>query len=360
MPFLYNYINQKLTNLKVMKKALKNIGLIILVGLSFASCDSSSDPITPTVVPSTFEFLFIKTSNDITGNSGLWNLKKEVTAGATFTGASTLRSDDFATVASTIPTATILANQCSAYDKINKRYAVSSGERVIVYNFDTVSGSPALEYNFPVANVQAMEFVNGRFFAIENNKLNEYNLTSSTPTTPLTSSFTEITLMAGQVSNLTQKGNYMSVIAGGNLYIIDATGTGSVLPSYPQYLGTTDNYEGLEAINSAGSQFDLYVVKRNGVTNEFLKIDLSSTLAYSPSSLSTKYTLGFIDAPSCKISSALDYTTEFYYICSSNGVTTDSFSVTAIDLTPTNPSTYMPTSVSGSGNRYAFGLQLKD
>lgn len=342
-----------------MKKALKNIGLIILVGLSFASCDSSSDPITPTVVPSTFEFLFIKTSNDITGNSGLWNLKKEVTVGTTFTGASTLRSDDFATVASTIPTATILANQCSAYDKINKRYAVSSGERVIVYNFNTVSGSPTIENQVLVTNVQAMEFVNGRFFAIKNNKLNEYDITSPTPT-PLTTSFTEITLMAGQVSNLTQKGNYMSVIAGGNLYIIDATGTGSVLPSYPQYLGTTDNYEGLEAINSAGSQFDLYVVKRNGVTNEFLKIDLSSTLAYSPSSLSTKYTLGFIDAPSCKISSALDYTTEFYYICSSNGATTDSFSVTAIDLTPTNPSTYMPTSVSGSGNRYAFGLQLKD
>jgi hypothetical protein len=343
-----------------MKKVLKKIGLIIIVGLSFASCDSSSDSVTPTVVPSTFEFLFVKAPNAATGNSGLWNLKKETTIGTTFTGPTTLRTDDFATVASTIASTTLMTNQCSAYDKISKRYVVSSGERIIVYNFNTVSGSPALEYQFPVSNVQAMEFVNGRFFAIKNNKINEYNLTSTTPTTPLTSSFTEITLTSGQVSNLTQKGNYMSVIAGGNLYIIDVTGAGSVLPSYPQYLGTTDKYEGLEAINSAGSQFDLYVVKRNGVTNEFLQIDLSSTLTFSSSSLSTKYTLSFTDDPSSKISSALDYTTEFYYINSSNGATSDSNSVTAIDLTPTNSSTYVPTTVSNPGNHYAFGLQLKD
>jgi hypothetical protein len=343
-----------------MKNTFKNIGLTFLLGITLTSCDSSADAVTPAVVPSTFEFLFLKTANDASNNSGTWNLKKEATAGVTFTSPVNLRTDNFSTFGSTIPTSTLVANQCSAYDNVSKRYVVSSGERVVVYNMSTFSGTPAKEFEFAVANVQAVEFANGRFFAIANNKLNEYNLTSSTPTVPL-STFNEITLASGQVSNLTQNGKYLGVISGGQLYVIDTTGSGSLVPSYPQSLGTTATYEGLEAINSPGSQFDLYVIKRTATTSEFQKIDLSSALTFvTATDVTTKYTLPASLNASTKFSSALDYTTEFYYLFSNNGLASDAFNFTTIDLTPTNPSSYSPITIFGSGNKYAFGFQLKD
>lgn len=335
-----------------MKLSFKKIGLFILLGLSIVSCDSSSDSVTPTVVPSTFDFIYVKAPNAATGNCGLWNLKKEVTAGSTFLSPINLRSDDFSTVASTIPSSTLMANQCSAYDKISKRYVVSSGERVIVYNFNTVSGSPTIEFQYPIANIQAMEFANGRFFFIKNNILMEGDITTGT----VIPSFSSITLASGQVSNLTQKGNYICVISGGHFYAFDITATTPTIIDH--VLSTTDIYEGLEAINSAGSPFSLYVVKRNSSGNELQKITLTSSLTFA--SITPLYTLTFTNDLSSKISSALDYTTEFYYINSSNGPTSDSNSLTVVDLTPTNPSSYSPTTVLNPGNHYLFGLQLKD
>jgi hypothetical protein len=336
-----------------MKNYIKKITAIVLLNVLVTSCDSSADAVTPTVVPSTFEFLFVKSPNIATGNSGLLNLKKESTIGTTFTSPALLRTDDFATVASTIPSSTLLAKQCSAYDKVSKKYVVSTGERVLLY--DVTTATPPAPNQFLVANVQAMEFANGRFFAIKNNLLNEYNFSSSTPTVPL-ASFATINLTAGQVSNLTQKGNYLSVISGGHLYVIDITGSGSVTLNHT--LPTTDTYEGLEAVNSAGAPFSLFVVKRNASGNVFQEILLTPSIAFT--SVTTKYTLSFINDATSKISSALDYTTEFYYLSSSNGATSDAFSVTAIDLTPTNTSTYMPITVTNPGNHFAFGLQLKD
>ncbi len=341
-----------------MKKVFRNIGLTVILLATVSSCDSSSDAVTPLVVASTNEFLWIKTPNIGGPNDcGTWNLKKEITTGATFNPPTNLFTNDFASVSSTIPATTLLTKQCSAYDKMSKRYVVSSGERVVVFNFNTVSGVPLLENQFPVANIQAVEFAKGRFFAIKNNKLNEYDPISATPTIALTS-FNEITLSSGQVSNLTQKGKYLSVIAGGNLYVIDITGSGTILTGFPQSLSTTDTYEGLEAINSSGSDFDLYVVKRNATSNEFQKIDLTPTLSFT--SVNTKYTLGFTCDATTKISSALDYDTEFYYLSTTNPGPTVSNSITTIDLTPTNPAGYMPILIVGSANKYAFGFQLKD
>ncbi len=336
-----------------MRNTLKNIGLSLVLGLLFASCDSTSDPITPAIVPSTFEFLFVKSPGAFTGNASQWNLKKEVTAGATFTGASTERSDDFATLSTMIPSTTLMSKQCSAYDKSSKRYVVSSGERVIVYNFNTVSGSPIVEFQHSISNIQAMEFANGRFFFIKNNILMEGDIALGTPIT----SFTSMSLAAGQVSNLTQKGNYLSVVSGGSLYIIDVSGSGSLVSGYPQSLGTTDTYEGLETINSPGAPFKLFVVKRNATTNEFQEIALNSSLAYS--SINTKYTLPISIDATTKISTALDYTTEFYYIVSADNATGTTNRLTVIDLSPTVSSTYMPTTGITNSN-YAFGLQLKD
>jgi hypothetical protein len=335
-----------------MVSSFQKLTLAILVAITFTSCDSSSDSVTPTVVPSTFEFLFVKAPNAVTGNSGLWNLKKEATVGVTFTGPVNLRSDDFATTASTIPSSTLMTKQCSAYDKVSKKYVVSSGERVLVY--DVTTSSPLAPTPYSVSNVQAMEFANGRFFMIKNNILKEYDASSGAAII----SFTPINLAVGQVSNLTQKGNYLSVISGGHLYIIDVTSGATTLD---HTLPTTDTYDGLEAINSAGAPFSLYVVKRNASGNEFQEILLTPSLAFI--SITTKYTLGFISnfaSDYSRISSALDYTTEFYYINSSNGSASDGNSLTIIDLTPTNPLTYTPTTITNPGNHYLFGLQLKD
>ena len=331
---------------------MKKISILILIGLTALACDSSPDAVAPTAVSSTLDFLYVKAPNASTGNSGLWNLKKETTIGASFTSATTLRSDDFATVASTIPSSILMANQCSAYDKMTKRYAVSSGERVIIYNLNTISGTPSIEFQYSVANIQAMEFVNGRFFAVKNNILQEYDIVAGTVLT----TFLPIPLATGQVSNLTVNGNYLCVISGGHFYVFDVTAAVSTILN--QALPTTDTYEGLEVINSAGSPFSLYVVKRNASGNEFQKIVLSPSLTFI--SITTLYNLTFTNDLTSKISSALDYTTEFYYIDSSNGTTSNSNSLTVIDLTPTTPSTYLPTTISIIGNNYLFGLQLKD
>ncbi|MBP5983676.1 MAG: hypothetical protein KA734_08130 [Fluviicola sp.] len=318
-------------------------------------CDSSSDPITPTPVPSTLDFIYIKAPNAASGNAGFWELKKEVTAGIGFTSPITLRSDDFSTVASTIPSATVMSKQCSAYDKVSKRYAVSSGERVIVYNFTPTLAStiPIIEFQYNVSSVQAMEFVNGRFFVILNNEIKEYDVATGT----VLSSFTPITLASGQVSNITQKGDYLAVISGGKLYMVNITGTGSMVAGYPYTFGTTDSYEGLEMLYSGGA-YSLYVVKRNSSGNEFQQIDINAS--FNVSAVNTKYVLTFTNDITSKISSAVDYTTEFYYLISNNCYTCDSFSATTIDLTPTNPSTYSPTTLTAPGNHYVFGLQLKD
>jgi hypothetical protein len=339
-----------------MRNTFKNIGLSVVLGLSLASCDSTPDAVTPAVVPSTFEFLWVKAPNAATGNSGLWNLKKEVTTGATFTPPANVLSNDFATLSATIPTATLVANQCSAYDKVSKRYVVSSGERVVVYNFNTISGVPVIEFQHAVSNVEAMEFANGRFFFIKNNILREGDITTATPIT----SFAPITLATGQVSNLTQKGDYLSVISGGHLYVFNITLASPVILDDSTTLAS-GFYEGLEAINSPGAPLSLYVVKRNGTVNELqdIKLNVSSTVATVISN-TTKHTLSTSFPVGCKISSALDYTTEFYYVNSPNDAIGTSNSITSIDLTPTNPSTYLPSFIPLSANNYAFGLQLKD
>jgi hypothetical protein len=338
-----------------MKLFINKYSIISIVLMLLMGCDSSSDPITPTPVASTFDFIYIKAPNAASGNAGLWELKKEVTAGVGFTSPITLRSDDFSTVASTIPSATVMSKQCSAYDKASKRYAVSSGERVIVYNFTPTLAStiPIIEFQYSVSNIQAMEFVNGRFFLVKNNVIKEYDVTTGT----VLSSFTPITLASGQVSNIAQKGNYLAVISGGNLYMVNITGTGSMVAGYPYTFGTTDSYEGLEILYSGGV-YSLYVVKRNSSGNEFQKIDINAS--FNVTAVNTKYNLTFTNDITSKISSAVDYTTEFYYLISNNCYTCDSFSATTIDLTPTNPSTYSPTTVTVPGNHYAFGLQLKD
>lgn len=313
-------------------------------------CDSSSDAVSPIVTPSTFNFIFIEAlTNPTNGATERWNLLKATTISTALVIPTNLHYDDFSTFATTIWPCMLMPNQCAAYDKISKKYIVSSGERGVIY--DLSGATVPVPTQVAASNVKAMEFVSSRLFAVNGaNELNEYTL-SGTPV----SGFSTINLPVGQVSSMAVDGVFLYVISNSQLYKIDTSGSGSIVAGYPITIATAD-YEGLEYINSVGCPNTLYAVKRNS-GNEFVKI--SPTLG----TVTTLYTLGFPEDNSIcysKISSALDYSTEFYYLLSPNGVSSHASSFTIIDLTPTNPSSYSPTLTVGSTNNFLIGLQLKD
>jgi hypothetical protein len=328
-----------------MKKIIKNLAKTFLLGITIVSCDSTSDSVTPTVIPSTFEFLYMKSPNAHVGNQcNIWNLKNETTAGSGFATPTTLRSEN---LAPSLLAQTTMFYQCSAYDKINKKYVISSGERILVYDVSSsVVPAPTV---YMAANIQAMEFVNGRFFIVKNHNLKEFDIATGL----VLASFTTIPLLSSaDVSNMAFTGNFLYIISSGSLYKIDTAGSGSVVLGYPLTV-TSDKYEGLEYINSAGVPNSLYAIQRNSSGNYFVKID--PALGGFPTTI---HTLTF-PSDFSKISSALDYTTEFYYLDSSNGFASGSHTLTPIDLTPpTGP--YTPTPLTTATNNYLFGLQLKD
>jgi hypothetical protein len=328
-----------------MKNQIKKIAILALLAISFASCDSTSDPITTAVTPSTFEYLSINSTNAAIGNQcNIWDFKRMTTVGMNTSVVE--RTDNFSP---SLLTQTTMLNQCSAYckDLIQgaKRYVVSTGERVVVYNASaTTTPAPTV---FPFSGVQAMEFVNGRFFMIKNHILKEYDIFTLNPITTFTP--INLTPTAG-VSNLTFDGNYLYVISSGNLFKIDTTGSGAVASGYPMVV-TSNRYEGLEFINSAGCPNSLYAVERTTSGNNLVKINPATGV---PTSVISGLT--FVSDFS-KISSALDYNTEFYYLRSSNGAASNTHTFTIIDLTPAAGSVVAnPLTVTG----YEFGLQLKD
>lgn len=339
--------------LKINLGIVKKVCLITLFGMSIISCDSSSDPITPNGPASTFEYLFI---NSFSGPSNSWDLNVETTAGVGFNTPTRLRGNDVISTSSVVNS--VMNYQCSAYDKINKKYLVSSGQSVVVYDVSTTTpNSPQI---IPTgAPIQAMEFVNGRLFMVENFILREYNTTTGA----IISNFTPISLAStGGISNLTTDGIGLYIISSNKLYNIDINpyplGVGRIVSGYPKSVGNAlfpHLYNGLEFVNSAGCPNSLYVVRQNyanGIlTSEFVKIDpntASETILINNLPIISKD----------RISSALDYTTEYYYFISSKGPTSNQHTVFTIDLTPTSGTIAVTRSV--TLNNYSFGLQLKD
>ena len=324
-----------------MKSTFNTFGLLFFTIFIISSCDSSTDSTTPTPTPSTFEFLFIKSPPTVSGVSTNWNLKNELTAGAGFSLPTNLRID---AISSGPSFGSILINQCSAYDKVNKKYVVSSGERIVIYDVSTTTPTPPTIYM--VNGTQAIEFVNGRCFMIHNNILKEYNISTGT----VVSSFTPITLAAGNVSNLTFYLNNLYVISGSSLYTIDTTGSGSITSTYTL---SGNSYEGLEYINSTGCPNQLYAVKKLATGANLIKIVNGIETVFStvtlPHPIYGKY------------SSALDYTTEFYYLNGAdialNGTLNGTTTTLVIDLTPTSG---ILTATGLNSSDYLFGLQLKD
>ena len=327
-------------------KNLKNIGLFIVMGLLTVSCDSSADPITPTVTPDTFNHLYIRTQNAPVNSCNIWDFREEF--GTSPTGLK--RTDTY------LPASlgqTTMSNQCSAYCRNliqgAKRYVVSTGERVVVY--DASAAVTPAPVQFSISNIQAMEFVNGRFFMVKNHVLKEYDIFSMTPVT----SFTPISLLpTAGVSNMAFNGNFLYVISSTNLYKIDTSGSGSIVSGYPKIL-TTAQFDGLEYINNStsGSPINnkLIVVRKTAAANELVKIDEASGLETSITPLT-------FASNATRISSILDYNTEYYYLFSANDFGLNTFTFTTIDLTPTSGVVTPNYAAALSG--YQFGYQLKD
>ncbi len=334
------------------KKSLLTFSTTFLICFAIASCDGTQDPISP-ASPSTFEYLYVNSSNShLNGQANLWDIMKETTLGAGIATPTRLRTENLSP--SLFPN--IFNQQSSAYDKLNKRYVVSTGDKIVVYNVNTNTlPTPTI---FSTSNVQAMEFVNGRFFMVENYVLAEYdssgNMVRTFPNYILSNS--------GKISNMTTDGNYLYIISSNWLYKIDinvgtnASGTTpSFLPGYPKAVAP-GIYYGLEYINSAGCPNSLYVVKI-----------VSTALGYQQSFVQINPTNGAetikipnLNTPSnFRFSSALDYQTEFYYLDASNGTSSNQHTLYSIDLTPSSGSiTANP--LTSANNGYLFGLQLKD
>jgi hypothetical protein len=327
-----------------MKNTFKNIGLIILLGITLTNCDSTVDAVSPTIVPDTFNHLYIRTQNAPVNSCNVWDLREEFG-----TSPAGLKRNDVFSPASLGQTT--MSYQCSAYCRNviqgAKRYVVSTGERVVVY--DASASVTPTPISFPIANVQAMEFVNGRFFMVINHILKEYDIFTMLPV----ASFTPIALLpTAGVSNMTFNGNFLYVISSTILYKINTLGSGSLIISYPLSVG---QFDGLEYVNNPNiaspCHNSLYVVKQTTTGKQLIRIDetTGSESVIIPLTLPNNGT---------RISSILDYTTEFYYIFSSNGFGVNDFTFTTIDLTP-NAGPVSPTYASPL-NGYQFGYQLKD
>ena len=135
--------------------------ILISAFLTLVSCDSS-ETIPTAVVPSTFEYLYIKSPATVSGGSTIWNLKNETTAGAGFASPTNLRID---TPTPTLGHQILMANQCSAYDKVNKKYAVSTGDRLVIYDVTNTASVPAPTI-LTIGNIQAIEFVAGNLYVL--------------------------------------------------------------------------------------------------------------------------------------------------------------------------------------------------
>ncbi len=322
--------------------------LLPLLFISLTGCDSSSDPITPVVVPNTSNHLYIKTQN--TGNfaCNVWDFNEDFGTNP----AGFKRSDTF--LPATFGTS-LRMTQSSAYSKIDiqgaKRYVVSSGDRVLIYDVSATVTPTPLE--FPIAHINAMKFVNGRFFMVVNYELREYDVMTMTPL----SNFATIQLLpTAHCTNLTSNGNFLYVISSHNFYKIDLSGGGSLIAGYPKQL-SLNNFNGLHYVNNPNPASPchnaLYVVREDAATKQLITIDEATGSETVVVDLSTTFT-----SNGSRISAILDPQTEFYYIYSLNSHVLNTSTVTTIDLTPgSGPVT--ATAINTLPGYY-FGFQLRD
>lgn len=305
--------------------------------LFIAGCTNpGSPPVTPT-----FEYIAIESTNANTpaGDCNIWNLNIEPPGMSLPTFK---RTDTFNGALTTHVT----VHQSSAYNKLNQIYLVSTDERVVRYDLSTTI--PAAPTVFTISNIQAMEFVGTRLFMIVNNYLKEFDPVSMTQLSSFTPRHVGSVNYTGYISNMTSKSGVLYFIVGGSLLSYDTNITASTLlvlnSNLPVNASGTFKYDGLEVID--GNTF--FVVKRD-TTNDLLKVTSTTSTMVLANVTGNNPTYD-------RLSSAYDYTTEFYYI-NTYLPSTNQTSIIGVDVTPASS---VFTSSIATVNNYIFGLQLKD
>lgn len=320
-------------------KTLKNIGLTLGLALTIFSC-TPNDPNNPNGNPTggndKYELLSIRSTNLPSGNScNKWDLNTSLAAApGSFT---TLRSLDFITSPAGLLGQTTMAYNTSAWDKINKKYAVAINESLTIYDF---SGSSVPTPTTYITNVKSLEYVAGSLYALKNDEI-KVNVGSTFNS--LTTSAIISTSGAVHVSNMATDGSSLFIIVGNKLYNYATSGT---------LLSTTvlsgDSYDGVEY---SPADNKIYAIKKHvypAVNDELVSITTSGEVLLISLSYATDYS---------KPTTALDYGTGTYIIFTSNGHSSDSHSITKVTNLTTSPTV---STVTTTGLQYVFGLQLKD
>jgi hypothetical protein len=333
-----------------MNSNIKKIGLAVLLGLSIVSCDPTSDGDSN---PNTGEPKLIAIKSNNTGNAcNLWDLQNAnpITGISLVPAFSNVRTADFITSPAVLLGQTTMTWQSSAYDNVNKKYAVSIGESIVIYDLTTSAVPAPTTYVLPVATVVvsnrvlAMEYVGGTLYIVQNNEIKKFVggiVVSFTAPVMIPSSG----VGSNTVSNITKNGTNIYFILKGKLYTFSTTSLSITSTVAVSGWSTDIDYNGLEYL--AGK---IYCAKRTSSTpslDTLVSVDLAGAETNIP--LSTPYFKNW-----SRISSALDPVNRIYYISSSDGDISNTNTMTEVDLN-TGLNTTHP-NLSG----YQFGLQYKD
>lgn len=324
----------------------KKIGIAVLLGLTIASCSTSTDD-----NPTTGEPKLIAIKADNTGNAcNVWNLQSAnpITTIGSIPVFINMKPSDFITSPAGLLGQTTMTWQASAYDNVNKKYAVSIAETIVIYDLTSATIPTPITYVLPTATatvsnkVYAMEYVGGILYVVQNNEIKTFvggiAVSFSTPVMIPVAGIGSDTL-----SNMTKNGTTIYFILKGRLFTFDTATTAVSFIPVSGWIPDVD-YNGLEFFGGK-----IYCAKRTSLTpslDTFVSIDLMRSETNIP--LSFPY---FKDWS--RISSALDPVNRIYYISSSDGFNTNTNTMTKVDL---NTGSNTTNSISG----YQFGLQYKD
>ena len=242
--------------------------------------------------------------------------------------------------------------QSSAFDKINKKYAVSLAETVVIYDMSSSTIPPPITYNIAPSTsgsidfIMAMEYVNGDLYVIHHNEIKKF---VSGVLVPIGAGITlpSYGSMSDTVSNMTSKGNKIYFTLIGKLYTFDVTTSALSSVAISGWSPDVD-YNGIEYCTTNNR---IYATKRYSLVystpDDFVVMDLAGNETTMIAGLS--YTKDF-----SRISSAVDQATNIYYLSSSEGFGTNTNTITEIDLLSGANNDYPGT------NGYAFGLEYKN
>ena len=334
-----------------MNKLFKNIALVAFFGITITSC-TPNDPTDGNPNNSNKPKLLQITSNSINNASNFWNLQNGtlVPSVATLTTFSNLRTADAIVSPAGLLSQTTMKWQSSAYDRLNRKYAVSLAETVVIYDMSTGSVAAPITYNIAPSGssgldfIMAMEYVNGDLYVIEHNEIKKLVAGVLMPigiTLPTSS------VNSDTVSNMTSNGDVIYFTLIGELYSFNVTTTTLSSVSISGWSADTD-YNGIEYCVANNK---LYSTKRYSflysTPDDFVAIDLAGNETTIISGLT--YTKDF-----SRISAAVDQATNVYYLSSSQGFGTNLNTITEINLLSGVNNTY------AGSTGYAFGLEYKN